>query len=1050
MRTLLHFFLFMMTINLIQLSVQSRCDEDQQSLLLRLKETFNFDSSVSSKSKLIYWNSSTDCCSWAGVSCTDGLVTGLNISGEFSVGGIDNSSVLFDLQHLQSLNLVHNYYVNHSQIPSAIGRLTNLRYLNLSHNYYFGQIPIEISHLTKLVTLDLSGGSFTLNGTLKYLKLENPNLSMLIQNLTELTELYLDDVSISSAHGAHWSQAISSSLPNLKVLSLSNCNISGPIHQSFAKLQSLSVLGLDRNDISAPVPGFFANFSSLISISLSGCNLYGTFPEEIFHMTTLQKVDLSWNPRLQGSLPEFLNNGSLQSLDLSGSKFSGFLPKSIGNLKMLSRLDLSGCSFTGSIPNSVANLTQLNFLELSSNSFNSPIDSIHWENLVNLESLALDSNLLHGSIPLSPFSLPVLRTLVLSQNQFHGQLPEFANISSNSLETLDLSGNHLEGPIPTSIFNLRELDELDLSSNHFSGFPFNGPQQPKNLSFLDLSNDSLLIDYNGSSTTSSSFLSSNKLRAFPDFLRNQSRLEYLDLSDNQIQGEIPNWIWKLNSLLTLNLSYNSLAILQGPLLNLTSNVHVLDLRSNNLQGQIPLFRSSATYLDYSRNNFSSSIPADIGNFLPSTVFFSLSSNNLHGIIPPSICNASGLLVLDLSNNSLSGMIPECLTRLSVLNLRRNNLTGPIPDKFNEFCGLQTLDPSRGLQTLDLSRNQIQGQFPKSLVNCTRLEVVNLGNNQITDTFPCLLKNISTLRVLVLRSNKFYGHIGCPEDNGSWPMLQIIDLANNNLSGEIAGTSLTTWKAMMVDKDGSPVDFQFSYQLKEKSSVSVTGDSYGDAVTITSKGSEMDLVKIRTFFTLIDFSCNEFNGSIPEEMGEFKSLYVLNLSCNAFTGEIPSSFGNMRVLESLDLSKNNLSGQIPPQLANLTFLSFLNLSNNQLFGRIPTSTQFSTFPNTSFASNKGLWGPPLTADDKPGLLVPPPAWNESRRSSGHEINWDLISVEIGFVFGFGVAIGSLAFYKKWRNWYYKATLNIIFKMFPQLHQRLGNQGRHVHINQRGRR
>ncbi|CAB4297858.1 unnamed protein product [Prunus armeniaca] len=897
----------MMTINLIQLyfeaiPVQSRCDEEQQSLLLRLKETFIFNSSRSSK--LIYWNSSTDCCSWAGVRCTDGLVTRLDISGE---------------------------------------------------------------------------------------------------------------------------------------------SISGPIHQSFAKLQSLSVLILDDNDISAPVPGFFANFSSLTSLSLRGCNLYGTFPEEIFQMTTLQEVDLSDNPRLQGSLPEFLNNGSLQYLHLSSSKFSGFLPKSIGNLKMLSGLHLSGCNFTGSIPNSVANLTQLNFLELSLNSFNSPIDSIHWENLVNLEFLALDSNLIHGSIPLSPFSLPVLKDLILSQNQFSGQLPEFANISSNLLWNIDLSGNHLEGPIPTSIFNLRRLLWLQLSSNHFSGFPFNGPQQPKNLFFFDLSNNNLLDDYNGSSPTSSSFLqiynlvlSSNKLRAFPDFLRNQSRLTYLDLSENQIQGEIPNWIWKLNSLLALNLSYNSLTTLQGPLHNLTSNLLALDLRSNNLQGKIPLFLSSATYLDYSRNNFSSTIPADIGNFLPSTAFFSLSSNNLHGIIPPSICNVSGL-VLDLSNNSLSGMIPECLTRLSVLNLRRNNLTGPIPDKFNEFCGLQTLD---------LSRNQIQGQFPRSLVNCTQLEVVNLGNNQITDTFPCLLKNISTLCVLVLRSNKFYGRIGCPEANGTWPMLQIIDLAYNNLSGEIAGTSLTTWKAMMVDKDGSPVHFEFSYhQVRRRRPIS---DYYGDAVTITSKGLEMDLVKIRNFFTLIDFSCNEFNGSIPEEMGEFKSLHVLNLSCNAFTGEIPSSFGNMRVLESLDLSKNNLSGQIPPQLANLTFLSFLNLSNNQLVGRIPTSTQFSTFPKASFAGNKGLWGPPLTADDKPGLPVPPPASNESRRSSRHEINWDLISVEIGFAFGFGVAIGSLAFYKRWRNWYYKATLNIIFKMFPQLHQRLGNQGRHVHINQRRRR
>ncbi|CAB4267211.1 unnamed protein product [Prunus armeniaca] len=372
---------------------------------------------------------------------------------------------------------------------------------------------------------------------------------MLIQNLTEL---YLDDVNISSARGAHWSQAISSSLPNLKVLSLRSCNISGPIHQSFAKLQSLSVLLLDHNDISAPIPGFFANFSSLTSLSLISCNLYGTFPKEIFQITTLQEVNLSWNPRLQGSLPEFLNNGSLQYLDLSWSKFSGFLPKSIGNLKMLSTLDFSDCSFTGSIPNSVANLTQLIFYPCPQIVLIVPLILFTGKTLLIWKFSCWTPIYSMGVFHCLPF---LFLYLSLSQNQFYGQLPEFANISSNLLDTLDLSGNHLEGPIPTSIFNLRGLQDLRLSSNHFSGFPFSGPQQPKNLSFLDLSNNSLLIDYNGSSPTSSSFLqiqdlflSSNKLRAFPDFLRNQSRLANLDLSENQIQGEIPYWIWKLNSL----------------------------------------------------------------------------------------------------------------------------------------------------------------------------------------------------------------------------------------------------------------------------------------------------------------------------------------------------------------------------------------------------------------------------------------------------------------------------------------------------------------------
>ncbi|XP_062005833.1 receptor-like protein 7 [Rosa rugosa] len=586
---------------------------------------------------------------------TNGYVVGLDLSSEFVSCRIDNSSSLFQLQYLESLNLANNVF-NGSQIPSAIGELTNLRYLNLAGGFYSWKIPIEISRLTRLVSLDLSGNNY--DGV--SLKLENPNLSMLIQNLTELIELYLDSVKISG-QGSDWCEAISSSLPNLSLLSLSFCGLSGPICDSLAKLQSLYEIDLGTNSL-VPVPRPFANFSNLTSLSLSGCNLLGIFPKEL-------------------------------------------------------------------------------------------------------------------------------------------------------LRNLLLGNNNLEGEIPTSIFNLKGPMYLDLASNNFSGFRFSGPQQPRTLSFLDLSHNSLLFDYNGTSSpflqienlllasnkliqgihSSYAFLqighlglASNKLRTFPDFLRNQSTLNYLDLSNNQIQGQIPNWIWRLNSLQELNLSCNSLETLEAPLPKANSSTVVtsLDLHSNQLQGQIPLFLPFAHFLDYSRNNFSSSLPTDNGSFISQTNFLSLSSNNLHGTIPRSICNTTGM-VLDLSYNSLSGIIPQCLTQLSlsVLDLRTNNLTGSIPDNFLEHCKLQTLD---------LSRNNIQGQFPKSLVNCSSLGVLNLGNNQITDTFPCLLMTISTLRVLVLRSNNLYGSLGCPKTNSTWPVLQIIDLAHNHLNGEILATSFATW------------------------------------------------------------------------------------------------------------------------------------------------------------------------------------------------------------------------------------------------------------------
>ncbi|CAB4315233.1 unnamed protein product [Prunus armeniaca] len=806
---------------------------------------------------------------------------------------------------------------------------------------------------------------------------------------------------------------------NLRVLDLSRNNISSPIPGSFASFSNLRVLGLSWNNISGTVPRFFANFSKLTSLRLSGCRLNGTFPNEIFQVPTLETVYLGSNYELGGSLPEFpKNNGSLRSLILRQTNFSGSLPESIGNLKMLSTIDLSNCSF-------------------------------------------------HGSIPSLLFSLPLLSQLNLSHNQFSGELA-FSNVSSN-LVTLDLSFNNLEGQISVSIFNFQGLQSLNLSSNNFTAFLFNGPQQLKNLTNIDLSYNSLLSLYNGTDSSYSSFpqidslnLAANKLGTIPYFLRDQFALSSVDLSENHIRGKIPDWIWSSNQLSTLNLSCNYLVALDAPLPN--STVETVDLHSNQLQGKIPTFPPYAKYLDYSRNNFSS-IPLNIGDFLTKTLFFSLSKNNLHGLIPASICNASNLQILNLSNNSLSGMIPQCLTamrHLSVLNLARNNLTGSISN-------VEVTEDS-SLQILDIGGNQLDGKVPKSLAKCTMLEVLNIGNNNITDSFPCLLKNISTLRVLILRSNNFYGGIECLNTNGTWPELQIIDLAHNNFSGEIQGILWRTWRKMMATENGSPSTILSgnavsSYAIEsckqpfnrrcygrvdDRASYAYDGSSleYGVSVIVTSKGFEMELVKIISIFTLIDFSSNNFSGPIPKEMGEFKSLRVLNLSRNAFTGEIPSSFSNMRVLESLDLSQNKLSGCIPPQLAELTFLSFLDLSYNQLVGKIPTSNQFSTFPPSSFTGNKGLQRFPLTVDNKAGF-PPPSTVNGRSPDSGHhhEVNWDLISAEIGFIVGFGVAVGSLVLCKRWSKWYYRAMYNILLKIFPQLEERIGIHRKHVHINQR---
>ncbi|KAM7477848.1 hypothetical protein LguiA_026061 [Lonicera macranthoides] len=949
--------------------INAQCLEDQRSLLLQLKNTLKFYSSFSTK--LVQWNHHTrDCCLWEGITCSKtGHVTGLDLNDESISGGIDNSNSLFSLRFLQSLNLAYNRF-SFPQIPSAFINLASLTYLNLSNSGFVGQIPIELSQLTRLVTLDLS--------TIHPLKLENPNLNMFVQNLTKLTELYLDGVDIS-AQGYDWGQPISSWLPNLRVLSLSYCNLSGPIDSSLLKLQFLSV------------------------IRLNGNYLHGALPGKIFHSQTLQILDLSGNAELNGSLPEFPQNGKLTQL---------------------AYLDLSHNMFTGAMPwlQMSKNLTHI---DLSHNILSGPFSFTQFEGFVNLAYINLRNNSFTGRIPSSLFGLPSLKQLLLYNNHFDGSLPEIPNASSSMLETLDLEGNKLEGEIPSSLFDLKSLNFLYLSSNNLNGtIHLEKFHKLVNLTTLDLSYNNLSIKTGGNHSGLYPFpqfiylnLASCKLRNFPD-LKKQTEMSQLDLSDNQIGGEIPNWIWKVGngSLSYLNLSLNFLEHLQEPYV--IPSLSYLDLHSNHLRGKLPLPPDDARYVDYSSNYFSSSIPVGIGNNIRFARLFSVANNNLNGTIPISICNVTKLPVLDMSNNGLSGPIPLCLIEMSetleVLNLGKNRLSGNLSGTFKKNCHLQTLD---------LHGNQLEGKVPESISNCTWLEVLNLGNNQINDTFPCFLNNSTNLRVLVLRSNMFHGGIKCPGVSKSWPpSLQIIDIASNNFSGALTPKYFLKWKAMMDDPEPKVKHLQ-SY-------IEDIDFYYQDTVTVRNKGLEMDLVKILTVFTVIDFSMNNFNGNIPETIGELKSLYVLNLSCNALTGSIPSLLGNLKQLGSLDLSVNKLIGKIPQELTSITFLSALNLSYNKLIGKIPSGNQFTTFAETSFEGNEGLCGLQLnkSCSDIAEIV---PMFKDKHPHPEDGKKWEFLSAaSVGYVVGVGFVIGPLFFCERWSKWYWKHIDRVVLWIVNQ--------------------
>jgi len=222
----LSFFLFLFHFH-STISSSHFCALDQSLSLLQFKESFSINSSASvlcQHPKTESWKEGTDCCLWDGVTCDlkTGHITGLDLSCSMLYGTLHSNSTLFSLHHLQKLDLSDNHF-NFSHISSQFGQFSSLTYLNLNYSVFAGQVPSEISHLSKLVSLDLSRNND--------LSLEPICFDKLVQNLTNLRELHLNRVNMSLV--------VPSSLMNLSSslssLILNDCGLQGKLLSSMGK-----------------------------------------------------------------------------------------------------------------------------------------------------------------------------------------------------------------------------------------------------------------------------------------------------------------------------------------------------------------------------------------------------------------------------------------------------------------------------------------------------------------------------------------------------------------------------------------------------------------------------------------------------------------------------------------------------------------------------------------------------------------------------------------------------------------------------------------------
>ncbi|KAL3535352.1 hypothetical protein ACH5RR_003813 [Cinchona calisaya] len=630
----------------------------------------------------------------------------------------------------------------------------------------------------------------------------------------------------------------------------------------------------------------------------------------------------------------------VMAINLVNMNLQGLIPPSIANLSFLVELSLGNNSFHGSLPYDLGNLRSLQIIDLHNNQLQGSIPESIW-NAPELRILNLSRNSISGSIHSSAANISRLERLSLDGNNLNGKIPEEIGNMSQLLE-LDLSENKFTGSVSPSIFNISSLRKLYIRNNSLSGsLMFNKNDGFSNLEYIDLSDNHLTGEIPSTLCQFVKlrflYLSNNNLTGqLPRNFGCLVRLEKFYVTDNRITGTIPPSVGNISTLQFLGCVNNHIGGNIPKELGNLPNLQMLGFDYDNVTGEIPeaIYNiSSLVYIAFTENSLSGHIPATAGLQLPNLEGIYLADNLLEGGIPLSILNATKLRELELSYNFFTGMVPThlgSLRELQWLNLAGNQLT--IERGKTELGFLSSLVECRMLQFIVLGNNPLRGTLPDSIGNLSSsIEMFNMENGHINGHVPKGVGNMSSMISLILNGNNLMGSI--PQEVGQLKKLQRLYLSKNKLQGQIPEEVCELSDLGEIILSENQLSKMIPYCIGNLSRLQkLQLDSNGLTSSLPPTLWEMKNL------ILLNAAQNSLQGELPPDIGKLESLDGLNLSSNKFFGIIPDTVCNLRSLRYLSLSNNSFQGSIPSSLGNLLSLEILDLSSNFLTGTIPRSLQ----------------------------------------------------------------------------------------------------------------
>jgi Leucine-rich repeat (LRR) protein len=889
------------------------------------------------------WLTTAPLITWYGVTVVNNRVNQLNLTGNNLEGSIPAS--LGNVSLLEGLVLIDNKLTG--VIPSSLNNLVNLSQVHLEDNYYTfdgleGLSTTKFAYNSQRTVftihnnnnlLSVSAGGTLANNTYTWYRYDSAN--------NVIATKPHDSTFLATASGTYIVQIDNSLAPEADFFSDTlHVNVL-PIVMDPLTIDSLALVDLYNSTNGA---GWMHTTNWLTSAPIS--SWYGVTVQS----GRVTVINLPYN-NLQGSIPNSIGNlSALTELHLDHNKLNGNIPASVNNLGNVWNLVLNNNQLSGDLSPlgyflSTRHDTCLYNNNFDFSSFEYVIDSLTkgLSPCTSCIGYAISPQTkLHVSQYFYGNSLSVSSGGILSENTYrwyNGNALVATNtgdstyiyttpgnysvaVSNSKITQLTLNSDTVNVTIVPNWPDSLRQDSLALVDLYNST---NGAGWTNNTNWLT---SAPLAEWSGVEIENGRVailqLSGNNLTGnIPASLGNLTGLTQLLLVTNKLSGTIPASLGKLTNLIEFILEDNQLTGFVPSTLNNLSNCSHIELEDNEfnfdafeLATPKEDFAGQKTILQINNNNDTLAVTAGgtVSNntytwtFNNQTVsktgdstFVPILSGNYSVFVTNSVATTLYLYSHDLYVVVAPSLSQDSLALVDLYNstnganwINNNNwlTTAPI----NTWRGV-TVTNGR-VTGVNLSANNLAGSISSSIGNITALTTLNLNNNELDSLIPTSIGALANLSYLGLDSNQLSGSI--PTSLDSLSDLVTLHLASNGLTGGIP-------------------------ELRDLSNIA-------------------DL----------DLSANQLNGNIPSSIGTLSTLTSLHLSNNQLSGSIPSSFNGLSNLISLQLNDNELSSTIPA--VNHLRLSNLNIANNQftfagIEGIIATSNNSIYSPQASIPVNK---------------------------------------------------------------------------------------------------